>query len=127
MAYRIPSLILAGAVALAASPAAAADPAGAPASFSIRYMTCEQFGALPADVQPMVVAFVAGKNHQSGVLDAWVVQVEGARQVVAAVTAACQEAPRASFRYRVKMVIDGLRAAEKQRAKAAPAQAAPAK
>ena len=122
MAYRISSLILAGALALAASPAAAADPAEAPASFSIRHMTCEQFGSLPADVQPMVVAFVAGKNHQSGVLDAWVVQAERAREVVAAVTVLCKETPRASFRYKVKSVIDDLRAGEKQRAKAAPAQ-----
>lgn len=122
MAHRTPSLILAGALALSASPAAAAEAAAPPASFSIKYMTCEQYGALPADVQPMVVAFMAGKNHQSGVLDAWVVQVDGARRVVTEVTAACQEAPRASFRYKVKSVIDRLRAEQKQKAKAATAK-----
>lgn len=120
MAHRIPSLMLAGA--LAASPATAADPAGQPASFSVKHMTCEQFGALPADVQPLVVAWMAGKNHQTGVLDAWVIQVEVARRVVADVTAACKETPRASFRYKVKSVIDALRAAEQQKAKSAPAR-----
>ncbi|HEU4384805.1 MAG TPA: HdeA/HdeB family chaperone [Anaeromyxobacteraceae bacterium] len=118
MTDRIPSLFLAGALALAASPAAAADAAGQPASFSIKHMTCEQFGSLPADVQPMVVAWVAGKDHQQGVLDAWVVQVESARRVVSDVTAACRETPRASFRYKVKSVIDRLRAEQKKAAKA---------
>lgn len=119
MAYRTPSLFLAGAIALAASPAAAADPAAPPGSFSVKHMTCEQFGSLPADVQPMVVAWVAGKNHQQGMLDAWVVQVDSARRVVSEVTAACQETPKASFRYKVKTVVDRLRAEQKQKAKAA--------
>jgi hypothetical protein len=113
MTSRIPSLVLAGSLALAALPAAAAD--APPASFSVKYMTCEQFGSLPADVQPMVVAWVAGKNHQQGVLDSWVIQVESARRVVADVEAACREAPKASFRFKVKAVLDRLRAEQKQK------------
>lgn len=121
MAHRTATLVLAATLALAAWPVLAAEPAGQPASFSVRNMTCEEFGSLPADVQPLAVAWMAGKNHQTGVLDAWVIQVEAARRVVTDVTAACKESPKASFRYKVKGVIDALRAAEKK-AKAAPAR-----
>jgi hypothetical protein len=112
-------LFLVAALSLAAAPAARA---AEPASFSAKHMTCEQFGSLPADVQPLVIAWIAGKNHQPGTLDAWVIGVEDSRRVVAEVTAACRETPAASFRYKVKAVIDGLRAEKEKKAKAAPAR-----
>jgi len=118
MVTRFSRLFLVAALPLVAAPVARA--AGEPASFSARHMTCEQFGSLPADVQPLVIAWIAGKNHQPGTLDAWVIRVEDSRRVVAEVTAACKETPAASFRYKVKAVIDGLRAEQEKKAKAAP-------
>ena len=119
MSRRISSLVLATSLTLAA---AASARAGEPTSFSARHMTCEQFGALPADVQPLVIAWIAGKNHQTGTLDAWVIEVDAARLVVAEVTAACKETPAASFRYKVKAVIDGLSAQRKQETKSVPSR-----
>jgi hypothetical protein len=75
----------------------------------ITYLSCERFLELPEDVRPLLIAWVAGQGYQRGTFDAWIMDVEKARRVMAAVDEECFKSPKASFPYKVEAEVAKFR------------------
>jgi hypothetical protein len=75
----------------------------------ITYLSCERFLELPEDVRPLLIAWVAGQGYQRGTFDAWIMNVEKARRVMAAVDEECFKSPKASFPYKVEAEVAKFR------------------
>jgi HdeA/HdeB family protein len=70
-----------------------------PKRVDIKNLSCEDFLALPADVQPVVVAWVHGYTRAGG--ENWVFQAGEGKAFIASVEEKCTKSPKASFRYQV--------------------------
>jgi len=87
-------------------PGSAPAPQAAQAkAISIRNLSCGQYLKLPDDIRPMVAAWVHGFFYRQQGNDAWVLDPDRARKILAALNDACKETPGASFRYKFGEVL----------------------
>src|SRR5262245_29641566 len=76
-----------------------AEEAAKPKVVDIRNLSCADYLDQPADVRPMIVAWVHGFTRAGG--GNWVFEVGAGRTFVASVDERCTKAPNASFRLQV--------------------------
>jgi len=72
---------------------------------SLKNLSCGQYLKLPDDIRPMVAAWVHGFFYRQSGNDAWVLDPDRARRLLAALNDACKETPGASFRYKFGEVL----------------------
>ena len=77
-----------------------APQAGEAKPISVKNLSCGQYLKLPDDIRPMVAAWVHGFFYRQHGNDAWVLDPDRARSLLAALNDACKETPGASFRYK---------------------------
>ena len=98
------------AVALLALPLAARAEEAKAKPIDVKQISCKDFRALPADVQPMVAAWVHGYTHL-GSSNVWLLDQERAKAFLSDLDAACDATPGASFRYKLLEVAKARKAA----------------
>jgi hypothetical protein len=77
---------------------------------SMKNLSCQQYLSLPDDIRPMVAAWVHGFYYRESWTDAWMLDLDRARAILAALNDACKESPGASFRYKLSEVVKKSRA-----------------
>jgi HdeA/HdeB family protein len=82
-----------------------------PKKVDIKNLSCEGFLAQPAEVRPVIVAWVHGYTRAGG--ESWVFEVGSGKEFVATVEEKCTKAPKASFRYQVLETAKERQAARK--------------
>lgn len=65
----------------------------------VKNLSCKNFLKLADDIRPMLVAWVYGFSRAGD--DSWLLDSDRARSFVSSVQDLCQQAPEASFRYKV--------------------------
>jgi hypothetical protein len=88
------------AVALLALPLAARADEAKAKPVDVKQISCKDFRALPADLQPMVAAWVHGYSH-IGSSNAWLLDPDKVKSFLSDLDAACDATPTASFRYKL--------------------------
>lgn len=111
IALAVSSVRLVAAEGAPAKGAAQAPPAAQAKRVSVKNLLCGEYLRLPDDIRPMVAAWVHGYYYREGWKDAWELDLDRARSLLAALNDACKETPRASFRYKFAEVVKKSRAA----------------
>ena len=73
---------------------------------SIKNLSCGQYLKLPDDIRPIVAGWVHGFFYRERGNDAWELDPDRARSLLAALNDACKETPGASFRYKFGDVLN---------------------